>query len=122
MGKALLDRLRGARYVELFVALVLLALLALLLLGKSGTESGEGRTELEARMERILSDIDGVGRVSVMITENEGGRAVGALVVADGLEDIQAFLSLQSAVSTLLELETDRIEIIAGDGRFGGRK
>ena len=115
-----MDKLRGARRAELFAALALLALFALLLMGKDGAGGGPGKTELEARMERILSGIDGAGRVSVMVTEDADGRVAGALVVAEGLEDARTYLNLQSAVAKLLELELDRIEIIGRDGRFGG--
>lgn len=121
MMNGLLDRLRGARRIEFFAALALLALLALLVLGRGGgTGDGAEGTELEARVERILSGIDGVGRVSAMITQDADGRATAALIVADGLEDVQTWLTLQSAVSTLLELDTGQIEIIGKNGRFGG--
>ena len=71
-------------------------------------------------MERILSDIDGTGSVSVMITEDSGGQVTGALIVASALEDVQTCLNLQSAVSKLLGIDADRIEIIGRDGQFGG--
>ena len=119
MINVLLDRLRGARRIELFAALAIMALLALLLLGRVSPDSG-GKTELEARMERILSDIDGTGSVSVMITEDSGGQVTGALIVASALEDVQTCLNLQSAVSKLLGIDADRIEIIGRDGQFGG--
>ena len=114
-----MDRLRGARRIELFAALALAALLALMLIDfdRSG-DAGEPRTELESRMERVLQRIEGAGRVSTMIAQDDNGAVTGVLVVADGLSDMLTYLRLQRAVSALLDVEADRIEIIGGC--FGG--
>ena len=68
MIKRLLDRLRGARRIELFAALALAALLALMMLDIGRSGDSEPRTELESRVERILGRVEGAGRVSVMIS------------------------------------------------------
>ena len=123
--KRLLERLRGARGIEWFAALALAALLALMLLRPGGGDgarreagpSGSG-TPLEARVERILQCIEGAGQVSAMITQGEDGAVTGAVIVAEGLSDVQTYLRLQRAVSALLDVETDRIEIIGGSGAF----
>ena len=120
MINGLWDRLRGARRVELFAALALAALVLLLLLGQRGPRIEGERTALEARLERVLSGIDGAGAVRAMVTEDENGGATGAVIVAPAAEDVRTFLSLQAAVSKLLALEVDRIEIIGRGGRFGG--
>ena len=119
MANGLWEKLRGARRIEFFAALVIAALLALILAGSRGGGETE-RTELEARLERILSGVDGAGGVRVMINQDGEGRAVGALIVADKLEGVGAYLSLQRGVSTLLGLEPSQIEIIDRDGSFGG--
>ena len=114
------DRLRGARRIELVAALVLAALLALMLLSGSNGPREALKTPLETRLERILSRIEGVGRVSAMITEDADGNVAGVLIVADGLEDVSAYLRVQRAVLSLLETEADRVEIIGRRGSFGG--
>ena len=120
MASGLLERLRGARRIELFLALALAALLALALLG-ARNDGGEGqKTALEARVERILGQIDGAGRVSAMITEAEDGSVVGVLIVADRLEDVGVYLRLQRAVAALLDIEAEKIEIMGRSGAFGG--
>ena len=123
--KRLLERLRGARGIEWFAALALAALLALMLL-RPGDGDGARReasplepgTPLEARVERILQCIEGAGQVSAMITQGEDGAVTGAVIVAEGLSDVQTYLRLQRAVSALLDVEADRIEIIGGSGAF----
>ena len=117
---AVTDRLRGARCIELVAALVLAALLALMLLSGSNGPREALKTPLETRLERILSRIEGVGRVSAMITEDADGNVAGVLIVADGLEDVSAYLRVQRAVLSLLETEADRVEIIGRRGSFGG--
>ena len=119
MGKWLSQKLRGARGFQLFAALAIVALLALLLMRR---EPGvEQRTDLEARVERILSRIDGVGSVSAMIAQDADGRATGAVIVADSLDSLEALLRLQRAVEALLELEANDIEIIGRKTTFGGK-
>jgi hypothetical protein len=76
-------------------------------------------TPLEARVERILQRIEGAGRVSAMITQGEDGAVTGVLIVAEGLSDMQTYLRLQRAVSALLDVVPERIEIIGGE-TFGG--
>ena len=93
MPNGLWERLRGARSIGIFVSLALAALLA-------------------------LSAVDGAGRVRAMVLQDENGAITGAVVVAEGLEDVSTWLKLQGAVMTLLGLEAERVEIIGG--RFGG--
>ncbi len=117
MVKRLLDGFRGARRFEWFAALALAALLALLLLNHGG--GGETGTPLELRVERILQRIEGAGRVSAMITQGEDGAVTGVLIVSEGLSDMKTYLRLQRAVSALLDVAPEHIEIIGGEA-FGG--
>lgn len=119
--KPLWERLRGARRIEWFAALVLLALLALALTGSRLEWPGEhGGTALEKRLESILSRIDGVGPVSVMISEDGDGNPIGALIVAKALEDVRPALEIQIAVRTLLGIDENRIRVIGGQGSYRG--
>lgn len=120
MPKGLWERLRGARGVELLAALAVAALLALALLRGVGGRSAPERTELEARLESILSEIDGAGQVRAMVTQDGEGRATGALIVATQLDSVKTYLNLQGAVATLLEVDLSRVEIVGRDGCFGG--
>ena len=120
MAKGLLERLRGARRIELYAALALASLLALMLLNGGIVGQNDPKTALEARVERILGRIEGAGRVSAMITQDEGGVVTGVLIVADRLEDAGVYLRLQRAVTALLNVEASRVEIIGRSGMFGG--
>ena len=115
MIEKLRDRLRGARRLGLYAGLALAC--ALLLIAMNGARGpGEtGKTPLETRVEGVLSQIEGVGAVSVMITEDEEGEIIGAVIVANRLHGLRAALDVQEAVRTLLDIETDRIQIIGGN-------
>lgn len=120
MPKGLWERLRGARGIEILATLAVAALLALALMHGVGRQSATERTALEARLESILSDIDGAGDVRAMVTQDGEGRVTGALIVASELDSVKTYLNLQSAVATLLEVDLSRVEIVGRDGCFGG--
>lgn len=120
MANGFLSKLRGMRRVELFAALTVAAVLALMALNSTGNSSVEGKTALERRLESVLRRIDGVGKVTVMVSEDGEGNPEGVLVVAEGLEDVGPYLCLQRAVVALLDVEPARVEIVGRWGRFGG--
>lgn len=108
--KQLMEALKSARKLEICIALAVVA--ALLVLGLGGGGGDGGASPEERRMERILSEIEGAGRVSVMLSEDEKGAYSGAVVAASGAEDIAVLLRLQRAVQTLTGLEMENIEIV----------
>lgn len=121
MLNALIQRLRGARHIEWFAVIVALALMALLALNHDSGNPTQ-KTELEQRVERVLSKIDGIGPVSAMINQDESGAVTGAVIVAERLESIGDYLRLQSAVATVLDTEITRIRIIGNGSAIGGEE
>ena len=119
MINTLMDRLRGARRIELYAAIVVLAVLALIVLRGERADPG-GELPLERRLERILSRIDGAGEVSVMINEGSDEAGGGMVVIAAGLRDVRAYLQLQRAAQAATGMDISRIAIIGNDGRFDG--
>ena len=107
--------LRGARRLEIFLALALVAVAALMIMGDGSNDGGP--TTLEARMERTLSAIEGAGEVKVLINEGDTGEIMGVLVVAEGAGDMRVFLSLQNAVRALVDIDVSRIEIVRMEGK-----
>ena len=90
--------------------IVLLLLIALLLVfavyrvffksGQKATAVYEA-TELEERLSRILSKIDGVGDTTVMVSE-EDGRAVSAVIVFRGADSILTRIRVIDAAAIAL--------------------
>ena len=107
--KQLFATLKAARWLELTIAAGLICILLVLALSSG---SGDAASKEEVRMQRILSRIEGAGRVSVMISEDGSGGCAGVVVVASGAEDVGVMLRLQRAVQALTDLDLDRIEIV----------
>ena len=84
------------------------------------TGDNTGIVTVETTEERILGQIDDAGKVSVMVTQNADGDATGAVVIADGLTEVDGYLRLQLAVRALLNLDISKITIIGREDAFGG--
>lgn len=78
-------------------------------------------TELEVRLENILSKINGVGKVDVMITYDaepvsaESSAAtsnpLGAIVIAEGADNLEVRIKIQQSVQTVLGIEARQVKI-----------
>jgi len=91
--------------------------------------SGGGQSDLEARASRILSEVAGAGKVSVVIaTRRPGGREAvlgaqggetqaipsGAVAVAQGADDPFVCAQLTQALCALLGLPASSVSVISG--------
>lgn len=112
--KSVVEYIRAARHIEVFVIVVLFAVLGLLLL--NGTGKPADRTDDEARLARLLEGIDGVIDVDVMIATDADGKPMGVAVVTGGQLDISARLQIQSAIQALMDIDLNRIRIIGKGG------
>ena len=98
-----LSKLGKYRYILLLAGCAL----ALLLLTPSGArDDGETASGEEARLEYVLSQVEGAGRVSALCTES------GAAIVCDGASDSAVRLAIVRAVSDCTGLGSDRITVI----------
>ena len=81
-------------------------------------------TNIENKMEQILSKINGVGEVNVMIMLEDSVSSEGdtmptissVIVVAEGAENIGVKLEIIKALETLLKLDAGNIEVLIGGG------
>lgn len=108
--RGLKEKLRGARGLE-WLLLLIAACVAALVLTRGGSDAGAQPTELEARLERVLSAVEGAGEVRAMVSE-QNGKIAGVVIVAAGAEDVGVRLSLMQAARALLDVELDQIEVI----------
>ena len=108
--RGLKEKLRGARGLE-WLLLLIAACVAALVLTRGGSDAGAQPTELEARLERVLSAVEGAGEVRAMVSE-QNGEIAGVVIVAAGAEDVGVRLSLMQAARALLDVELDQIEVI----------
>lgn len=101
--KTLKERLVSARYVLIVAAVGLLLLLWPTGSGISGEDSlSQGE---EARVETILSRIEGVGQAELLLSEK------GAVVVCQGADDAGVCLRVTQAVRCYTGLGADKVQI-----------
>ena len=101
--KTLKERLAGSRYVLLVAAVGLL-----LLLWPSGRDTAEtdGLSDgEEARVEAILTRMEGVGQAELLLSEK------GAVVVCQGADDAGVCLRVTQAVRCYTGLGADKVKI-----------
>lgn len=106
------------------VIIVALTLLALML-----AQTGQGSTasQQEQRIAQVLSTMAGAGRVEVALyyaqqetdvfSSSAGSAPTGALVVAEGADDVQVRLNLIRAVRTLLGLPETAVDVFVMEGK-----
>lgn len=91
-----------------YILLLVLAGAVLMLLpsGSGGGESGAGGTEAEERLEAVLSEIDGVGRVGALYSES------GVVIVCEGAGSSSVRLNVTNAVAAYTGFGSDRITVL----------
>ena len=93
----------------LVLALAGCVLLCLLL---GSIEPTSARTDEETRLARVLSAMDGAGNVEVAVFyQEEAALPCGAVIVAQGADDVSVRLQLTRAACTLLGLEASQVEV-----------
>lgn len=104
----------------LLMALAAAVILCLIL---GGTESlPTGQTEEEARLARVLSAMEGAGKVEVAVFyepaqgKDAPSKPCGVVVVAQGADDIAVRLRLSRAVCTLLGVDAEQVEVFPSEG------
>ena len=124
-----LGRLRAAFSLPVLLALLLAA--AILLLMRTGDAGQTGMTQLESRVSKTLSGIEGAGQVSVVIrTRTESAQQgtgfgtqaqtqevpCGAIAVAQGADDPVVRMKLTQALCALLGLQASSVDVLATSG------
>lgn len=94
----------------LLLALAASALMCLMLGAAESTAPVQ--TDEEARLSRVLSAMAGAGSVEVAVFyQDETADPCGAVIVAQGADDVGVRLQLTRAVCTLLGLEASQVDV-----------
>ena len=102
----------------LWIAAVLAALAVLLI----GSTDSNGATTQERRIAQVLSAMEGAGKVEVALYFSQqdsfsaSAAPAGAVIVAQGAEDLAVRLNLIRAVRTLLGLSEQAVDVFLMEG------
>lgn len=109
-AEAVLEWIGKYRYLLL---LLLFGLALILLPAGSGSKSAKNpasATATEARLEAVLSEVSGAGRVSVLCSEE------GVAVVCEGANSASVRLDIVRAVCVYTGLGSDRVTVLRMEG------
>lgn len=120
---AFFQKLKNVKHIEIIIAIIF-AIVILLIYTSSFNSSkffnsdDTKFTDLELRLCKVLSDIDGAGNVSVLINySSDGKEIIGVLVVASGAKETRVRLDMFRAIETVLNVPTSQIEILVGNNK-----
>lgn len=113
----LFQKLKSIKHIEIIIAIIFAVIVLLIYLSSVNpvkrTQSSAS-TNLETRLESILSDIEGAGNVSVLIN-NTDNQIDGVIIVASGADNVFVKMNILKAVETVLKIPTAQIEILVGN-------
>ncbi len=110
-------KLRGIKNIQIIVAILIIAVALIIysnVIGKTDTKNLSSThsvmTEEETRLSSVLSQIDGAGDVSAMITKNDD-ETVGVIVICEGAKDISVRLRVLDATATALGIDKSIVSV-----------
>ncbi len=113
----LFQKFKSIKHIEIIIAVIFAVIVLLIYLSSVNpvkrTQSSAS-TNLEMRLESILSDIEGAGNVSVLIN-NTDNQIDGVIIVASGADNVFVKMNILKAVETVLKIPTAQIEILVGN-------
>ena len=131
---SLWKKLKSIKNIEIILAVLLGLVVLLVFFSSSGAKNGVVNnssafqnsyvSEIEYKLENLISKIEGAGTVDVMImcegdeksSEDPYPTVVSAVVVSSGADSTKVRLDIIRAVEALLGLKTANIEVLKGSG------
>lgn len=96
----------------LVVLLAGVLLLVIAIPTESSQSSITSGTNVEQRLEGILSQMEGVGNVNVMVTFQEDDAVEGIAVIAEGGDNPVVIQNIIEVVQALFDVESHKIKVI----------
>ncbi len=129
---SLFEKIRSVKHIEIVIAVIAVAVMLLIYFGSScnstqisGIQSGNDEydycTEVVEELERKLSEIDGVGDATVLVswsgpTTDDGKtfpKPEGVIIICDGGNNLSVKLKLISSVSSYFGIDENKINVLA---------
>ena len=113
----LIPKLKGVKNLEIVLAVLLAAVAVVAYVaisvggGAKKSETQVQMTEAEARVAEVISEISGVGKTRVLITNGADKSVVGVVVVAEGASNMDSRVKMIRLVEKATGATVDQIEI-----------
>ena len=113
----LMTKLKGVKNLEIVLAVLLAAVAVVAYVaisvggGAKKSETQVQMTEAEARVAEVISEISGVGKTRVLITNGADKSVVGVVVVAEGASNMDSRVKMIRLVEKATGATVDQIEI-----------
>lgn len=128
----ILKKLKSIKHIEIILAVLLGLIILLVYFSSTGsasttktphitTQTNTYLSEVENKLENLISNISGVGKVSVMVMgdtndeDDETPKILSAVVVATGANDAFVKLEIIKACEALLQIKASNIEVLVGN-------
>ena len=120
-SSGIIQKLKGIKNIQIIIAILIIAAALIIysnVIGKTNSKStttASVMTEEESRLSSVLGEIEGSGKVSSMITRNDG-QIVGVIGIAEGASDITVRLRLLDAAATALGVDKNIVSVYSKSG------
>lgn len=94
------------KYIAMLIAGILCVVIS------TGTVEEDTSTSLERKLKNTLEMAEGVGDVDVMLTFNEDSKVEGAIIVADGAENVSVKKTLHDSAVAVLSLPDYKVQVL----------
>lgn len=133
-----LDKLKRIKHIEIYILILFVAIIGLIFFSSKKQSSATTNDSnmvsgyvinLENKLEKILSNIDGVSNVSVMITLDTKDIVIdnsslkmssfpsikGVIITAKGVDDTGAKMKVLHAVETVIDVTNHNVQIFSSN-------
>ena len=141
-----IEKLKGIKHIEIYITIIFAIILLLIFFSSTGSSKSISKntqtttktqqttlslyvSDMEDRLEQLLSGINGVGNVKVMLTLDMSNTKIkdnvievadfpdvkGVVIVAKGAENTQVKMNILKAVQAVIDISTGRIEILSSN-------
>lgn len=135
---AWLEKIKKIKHIEIYVLILFVAIVGLIFYSNKTTHNDASEetssvtgyiSNIESKLENILSRIDGVSNVSVMISLDMHDSVVensslkinsfpsikGVLITAKGVDNTYAKMKVLHAVETVIDVSSNNIQIFSSN-------
>ena len=137
------EKLKNIKHIEIYITIIFVIILILIFFSSTSTNNKPNSynkttptiqdnsvttyvSNIETKLEDILSQVQGAGKVNVMLTLDMNSTTIkdneiqmntfpqvkGIIIVADGVENTSVKMNILKAVQAVIDISSGRIEIL----------